>query len=264
MKTPKFIACLVLIALSVAGGTATALATDQDARKILAPTGTIRAGLYPGTPTSILPDGPDGPRGVGYDLGKEFAKRLGVPYEPVIFSKNAEVLAAVRTGRVDVVFINASAARAEGMDFGPPYLEIELGYLVRKASPITTLSEIDLLGRRICVTEGSTSDATLSRELKNAVVVRAPTIRAAIEMLSTGSIDAFATNKATLFEMAKKLPGSKVLDGQWGIERHAVAIPKGRAQGLPFLRKFTEDIKAEGLVTAAIARAGLRGATPVK
>lgn len=260
MKTPKFIACLVLIALSVAGGTATALATDQDARKILAPTGTLRAGLYPGTPTSILSDGPDGPRGVGYDLGKEFAKRLGVPYEPVVFSKNAEVLAAVKTGRVDVVFTNASAARAEGMDFGPPYLEIELGYLVRKASPVTTLSEVDLLGRRIGVTEGSTSDATLSRELKNAVVVRAPTIRAAIEMLSTGSIDAFATNKATLFEMAEKLPGSKVLDGQWGIERHAMAIQKGREQGLPFLRKFTEDIKAEGLVTAAIARARLRGA----
>jgi polar amino acid transport system substrate-binding protein len=43
-----------------------------------------------------------------------------------------------------------------------------------------------------------------------------------------------------------------------------MAIPKGREQGLPFLRNFTEDIKAEGLATAAIARAGLRGATPVK
>jgi len=79
-------------------------------------------------------------------------------------------------------------------------------------------------------------------------------------MLADGRIDAFATNKATLFEMAEKLPGSKVLDGHWGVERHAIAIPKGREAGLPFVRKFTDDVKAEGLVAAAISRAGLRGA----
>jgi polar amino acid transport system substrate-binding protein len=52
-----------------------------------------------------------------------------------------------------------------------------------------------------------------------------------------------------------------VLDGRWGIERHAIAIPKGRDQGRAFVEKFTEDAKAEGLVKAAIERAGLRGAT---
>jgi hypothetical protein len=29
---------------------------------------------------------------------------------------------------------------------------------------------------------------------------------------------------------------------------------------MPFIRKFTEDVKAEGLVKAAMMRAGLRGA----
>ena len=80
-------------------------------------------------------------------------------------------------------------------------------------------------------------------------------------MMAAGKLDAFATNKATLFEMAEKLPGSQVLDGRWGMERHAIAIPKGRDQGRAFVEKFTEDVKAEGLVKAAIARAGLRGAT---
>ena len=72
---------------------------DPEPRLILAPSGVLRAGLYPGTPTSILPDAGSGePRGVGYDLGKELARRLGVPYEPVVFAKNAEVLAAVKSG----------------------------------------------------------------------------------------------------------------------------------------------------------------------
>ena len=79
-------------------------------------------------------------------------------------------------------------------------------------------------------------------------------------MLSAGTLDAYATNKASLFEMAEKLPGSKVLDGRWGIERFALAFPKGRDQGMAFVRQFTHDVKSEGLVDAAIARAGLRGA----
>ena len=253
-------------ALAIAGSifvatTGIAGAADPEAQKILAPTGKLRAGLYPGTPTSILPDAPGGPRGVGYDLGKEIARRLGVPYEPVVFAKNAEVLEAVKTGQVDMAFTNASAARAKDMDFGPPFLEIELGYLVPQGSPVATLADVDKPGIRVGLTKGSSSDAALSRDLKSAQIVRADTVGLAIEMMTKGQLDAFATNKATLFEMAEKLPGSKVLDGKWGVERHAIAIPKGRDQGRPFIEKFTNDAKSEGLVQAAIARAGLRGAT---
>jgi polar amino acid transport system substrate-binding protein len=75
-----------------------------------------------------------------------------------------------------------------------------------------------------------------------------------------GATDPEAQTRATLFEMVEKLPGSKVLDGRWGVERYAIAIPKGRDQGRVFVEKFTADAKSEGLVKAAIARAGLRGA----
>jgi polar amino acid transport system substrate-binding protein len=111
-KISGLVAALAVIgSLVVAGASATG-ATDPETSRILAPTGKLRVGLYPGTPTSILPDAqPDGPRGVGYDLGKEVARQLGVPFEPVVFSKNAEVLEAVKTGAVDMVFTNASAAR---------------------------------------------------------------------------------------------------------------------------------------------------------
>ena len=90
-------------------------------------------------------------------------------------------------------------------------------------------------------------------------MVRTATVKIGIEMLAAGKLDAYATNKATLFEMADALPGSKVLDGQWGIEKHAVAIPKGRDPGMAFVQKFAQDAKTEGLVQAAIERAGLRG-----
>ena len=248
--------------LAVAGlllaGCIGAVQADAEARRILAPTGKLKAGLYPGTPTSIL-SGTE-LRGVGYELGKLLAERLGVPYEPVVFSKNAEVLEAVKTGAVDVVFTNATPARAKDMDFAQPYMDIELGYLVPKDSKLVTVPDVDSRGIRIGVTEKSTSDATLSRDLKAAEVVRAPTVIIAIDYLAAGKIDAFATNKATLFEMSEKLPGSKVLDGRWGAERHAIGIPKGRDAGLAFVRQFTETAKADGIVKSAMSRAGLRGA----
>jgi polar amino acid transport system substrate-binding protein len=261
VRSSRLVAALAVAGLIAVAGTNAAGAADPEVREVLAPSGKLRVGLYPGTPTSILPDPQSGgPRGVGYDLGNEFARRLGVPYEPVVFSKNAEVLEAVKTGQVDMIFTNASAARARDMDFGPPYLEIELGYLVPKGSPVATLADVDKPAVRVGVTKGSSSDGVLSGDLKSAEVVRAVTIGAAIEMMAAGQLDAFATNKATLYEMAEKLPGSTVLDGRWGVERHAIAIPKGRDRGRPLVEKFTEDAKSEGLVKAAIARAGLRGA----
>jgi polar amino acid transport system substrate-binding protein len=196
---------------------------------------------------------------VGYDLGKELATRVGVPFEPVVFAKNAEVLDAVKSGRVDVAFTNASAARAKDMDFTEPLLEIELGYLVPPGSPIAALADVDRTGIRVGVTEKSSSDATLSRELGNAVVVRAPTVKAGVEMLSLGKVDAYGTNKPTLYEMADELPGSRVLEGRWGVERMAIAIPKGRERALVFVRRFAREAISAGLVQTAVLRAGLRG-----
>lgn len=255
----KLVATLAIAGSIVVAGAGAAGAADPAVQKVLAPTGKLRVGLYPGTPTSILPDAAN-PRGVGYDLGKEFARRLGVPYESVVFAKNAEVLEAVNTAQVDMVFTNASAERAKDMDFGPPYLEIELGYIAPQKSPVLTLADIDKPGVRIGVTKGSSSDGVLSRDLKSAEIVRADTVGAAVDMIAAGQLDAFATNKATLFEMQEKLPGSRVLDGHWGIERHAIGIPKGRDQGRAFVEKFTSEAKSEGLVEAAVSRAGLRGA----
>jgi polar amino acid transport system substrate-binding protein len=239
---------------------AAALAADADAQKILAPTGTLRAALYPGTPTSILDPKESEPRGVGYELGKELARRLGVPYEPIVYPKNADVQAAMKAGNADVAFTNATPARQKEMDFGPPFLLIELGYLVPAGSPITSSADIDQKGRRIGVAAGSTSESTLLRDLKNAEVVRAATNLNGAELLAAGEIDAFATNKATLFELADRVPGLKVLPDRWGEERHGIAIPKGREQGLPVIKAFTEDAIAQGLVKAAMDRAGLRGA----
>ena len=180
-------------------------------------------------------------------------------YSPIVYPNNNEVQNAIKSSAADIAFTNSSPARAQIMDFAEPFLEIELGYLVPKDGKIRDIAEIERAGNKIGVTIGSTSEATLGRDLKQAELVKADTNGTALTMLADGRMDAFATNKATLYEMADKLPGSRILDGRWGLERHAMGIPKGRDAALPYLRQFTKDVIAEGLVMAAAKRAGLRG-----
>jgi polar amino acid transport system substrate-binding protein len=56
------------------------------------------------------------------------------------------------------------------------------------------------------------------------------------------------------------MPGSRVLDGRIGVDEVAIALPKGREAGMAYVGKYIDDAKSEGLIKAAVQRAGLRGA----
>jgi len=250
----------LLVITLLAGCAGTAVAPDPDVLQVLAPTGKLRVGVYLGSPTSMLHDPKSGDtRGVTLDLGRELARRLGVPFEPVVHPRLAEVLEALKSGRVDFTVTNATAERAKVVDFTPPLLGLELGYLVLPGSPVSTLADVDRPGIRVGVSQGSSSQGVLTREFKHAQVVPAPTTRDAMEMLSQRKLDAFATNKAILFEMSDSLPQSRVLDGRWGLEHMAIAIPKGRDKAMAYMRAFAKQVIDEGLVARAAERAGLRG-----
>jgi polar amino acid transport system substrate-binding protein len=259
---------IVVVAAAVAMLSSTPVATQEtptpDARQA-APTGRLRVGVYPGSPTSMVRDRASGEtKGLAFDLGREFARRLNVPFEPVEFPQIANVLEALKLGQVDFTVTNASPARAQLVDFTPPILGVELGYLVPAGSPIATPADVDRPGVRVGVTAGGSSHTTLSREFKFAAVVPAQTLAIAMEMFSGGKVDAYATNKAVLFEMSSQSPGSRVLEGRWGIEHFAMAIPKGRDQAMAAASRFADDAKSTGLVKRAADRAGLRGTVDAK
>jgi polar amino acid transport system substrate-binding protein len=229
----------------------------------LAPSGKLRVGVYLGSPTSMVRDAATGElKGVSYDLGKELAARLGVPFEAVEYPRVAEVVNALKAGQVDFTVTNATPARAKDVDFTSPVLALELGYLVPPGSKIANAAEVDRPGMRVGVTQGSSSQGKLSTEFKNAVLVTAPTVKDAIDALAKGGTDAYATNKAILSEMSDALPRSRILDGNWGLEHMAIGIPKGRERGMAYLQSFAANAKSEGLVRRAAQRAGLRGLAP--
>lgn len=245
----------------LAGCAAVAPPVDATVRQTLAPTGTLRVGVYLGSPTSMVRNPLTGEKaGVAWSLGLSLGQRLGVPVQVVEFERVAQVVEAVKSGAVDFTFTNASESRIRDLDFTPPLLTLELGYLLPVNSPITEVDAMDRPGRRVGVSQGSSSQAALPRLYKNPVVlVPAGSLKQAQDMLRRGEIEAFATNKAILFQLQDDLPGFKVLPGHWGLEHVAIAIPKGREAVMPFLLQFAQDVQTSGLLASFAAHAGLRG-----
>ena len=238
----------------------TAALTTAEVRQALAPSGILRVGVYLGSPTSWVKDPKSGESvGIALDLGKELAKRLNVPVQIVEFDRVAQVLDSLKDGKVDFTFTNATAARAKDMDFTVPLVRLELGYLVLGDSKLPSVTEIDKLGVRVGVSQGSSSQGVLTQLYKNAKVVPADSLAKAKNMLETKQIDAFATNKGILFEMSDTLPGSQVMQGRWGLENLAIAIPKGRDVGREFVQNFANNVGQSGLLNKVIVRSGLRG-----
>jgi polar amino acid transport system substrate-binding protein len=230
-------------------------------KELLAPTGHLRVGVYAGSPTSMVTD-PNTKQihGVTYDLGKEFAARLNVSVEYVQFPRIADVIDAIKDGKVDFTVTNATPVRAKDVGFSQVLLAVELGYLVPANSSITGTDQIDGPGIRIGVTKGGTSERVLSAKFKNAKFLSAESVPAAINALRNGELDVYATNKAILFQMLESLPGARILDGNWGQEHMAIAVPKGREAAQEALDGFVRDVQSSGLLQQVEETAGLKGA----
>jgi polar amino acid transport system substrate-binding protein len=168
-------------------------------------------------------------------------------------------LEAVRSGNVDVMIVNATPKRAALVDLSPDLLRTEQGFLVVPGSRVATIEDIDQSQIRVGVSEGSTSEGTLAAQLKNAIVVPVATIKLAVAMLAQHEIDAFATNKAVLFAWSDHLPGSRILDGRYGVERIALAIPKGRPRAMGYLTTFVKEVRDDGFLERAAAKVRFRG-----
>src|SRR5262249_16120189 len=129
-----------------------------------------------------------------------------------------------------------------------------------QASSIRSNAEVDRRGVRVGVGAGSAYDLFLTRELKQAEIVRAQTSQAVIDLLSSGRIHVIAGVKQQLEADAKRVPGLRMLGGRFMVMEQAMATPKGGPAGAKYLAAFVEEMKASGFVASALQRHGIEGA----
>jgi polar amino acid transport system substrate-binding protein len=249
-----------VVGLIIGGCAGMQTGASSETKAAVAPTGKLRVAFLL-VPIYATKDSATGElNGVAIDLGKEVARRVGVPFEPVIYPNPPALIGGAKSGDWDIALMGINAERAAVMDFSAPYMETEQGYLVRAGVPIATASDVDKAGIRIVVLEKGGMDLHLSITLKNAELVRAKSGAEIYALLDTGKADVIAGAKAALFAGAASRPNSRVLEGRIFAEPLGIGVPKGRnAAAAVYVGKFVEEAKAEGLVKSAIERAGLRG-----
>jgi polar amino acid transport system substrate-binding protein len=223
-------------------------------------TGRLRAAINFGNPI-LATRGADGaPRGVSVDLANEAARRLGVPIDLVPFNSAGSVVEAMKAKQVDLAFVAIDPVRAADMDYTAPYVIIEGAYLVRQSSALQRNEEVDRPGTRVAVGRGSAYDLFLSRELKAASLVRAPTSPAVTDLFLAQNLEVAAGVKQQLEADAQRVGGVRLLPGRFMVIEQSMGVPKGRVAAQAWLSRFIEEMKSTGFVAAALARHGIQGA----
>src|SRR5262245_384008 len=216
-------------------------------------TGVLRAAINMGNFLLVTGRSPSGdPEGVAPAIAREIASRLGVPVRYVPYARPGELADAAGTGAWDIGLIGAEPQRAEKIVFTPAYVEIEATYLVPAGSPLTTIAEVDRAGVRIAVTARSAYDLWLGRDHKNAKQVRSEGGDCTFNQFVEDKLDALAGLRPRLLEDVTKLPGSRILDGQFTAVQQAVGTARRNTAGAEFLRNFVEEAKQSGLVARLI------------
>jgi polar amino acid transport system substrate-binding protein len=226
-------------------------------------TGCLRASINLGNPILANTDPATGaPCGVSVDLARALAQRLGVGIELVVFDAAGKSVQAVTDDQADIGFFAVDPLRGAGIAFTAPYVLIEGCYLVRNESPIRANEEVDQTGRVVVVGHGSAYDLYLTRELRNATIVRAPTSPTVVETFIEQNADVAAGVKQQLEADAKRRGGLRLLGGRFMVIQQAMGAPKGRGPAAAaFLAAFVEEMKASGFVASALARHGIEGAS---
>lgn len=239
------------------------MTATPDLIRAFAPTGTLRASINLGNPILANKNpNTNEPFGVSIDLAREFAKRLGVGIELVVFDAAGKSVEAVRGEQADIGFFAIDPLRGEGISFTAPYVLIEGSYMVPTDSALQSNDEVDHADIRVTVGKGSAYDLFLTRELKHADIVRAPTSPTVVDVFVEQKLEVAAGVKQQLEADLVRFPNHRLLPGRFMVIQQAMGTPKSRgAEAAAYLAKFVEDMKSSGFVAEALARHHIQGAS---
>ena len=231
----------------------------------LAPTGKLRAAINFGNPVLAGRDGAThAPRGISVDLAHELARRLDVAIEIVPYDSAGKVISGIASQAWDICFLAIDPLRAADISFTEAYAVIEGVYLVAEKSTVRSIAEVDRPGTRIGVIVGSAYDLFLTREIKQATLVRAESAEGVMKLWVDGKLDSVAGVKQQLEADAARIPGLRMLAGRFMSINQAMGTPRGREAGAAYLRAYIDEMKSSGFVAQAFARNNITGAVIAK
>jgi polar amino acid transport system substrate-binding protein len=258
-QLPLITALVFAVVMMAAPASADALKDE------IAPTGKLRVAI------AISPAGgafwstrtETGYAGVPVDLGKAMAAQLGVPVEYVVHQNSGQITDAASNGSWDVTFLPKDPERETKMTFGPIYEVADATYILKPGSTVTNFAGLDQAGVKVAAVNNTTTMRGAIAHLKHAQVTGYQTYDEIFNLLKNGEVDAFALSRDQLNAMAKKIPGTRVLEETFKQTVTAIAVPLNHPLSAAFAAKFMTEATADGTLRKAYDNNGLKD-TPIR
>jgi polar amino acid transport system substrate-binding protein len=232
-----------------------------------APTGTLRVTYLGTNPVHARTDAATGAvTGPVVDLVEELSRRIGVPYTLHPCTSARCVIDALNAQMADIGFLAYEAARAAEADYAGAYALMHSSYLLPASSPLRTSAEADSEGVTIGAVATRSQQIYLSGNLTKAEIVVYDTIPPNEELerlLVSGEVDAFGFNRQASLDIAQAYPSLKVMEDSFFSVPQEFVVPKGQAEKVAALVRFTDELRENGFLEASLEKAGLLVSTSV-
>lgn len=226
----------------------------------LAPNGTLRAGINLSNFLLVTGKAANGdPIGVSPDMAAEIARRLAVRVAYLCYPDPGTLADGAELDAWDIGNIGAEPQRAETIAFSAAYCEIACTYLVPAGSKIRSVEDIDQPGIRIAATGRTAYGLWLENNIRHAEIVQTDTIDSAFDVFVEQGLDALAGLHPRLIQDVGRLPGARILDGQFSAVQQAIGTPRRNTAAAAWLFDVVEELKASGFVAELIVKHGVVG-----
>ena len=232
--------------------------------KSFAPSGTLRVGINLGNPVLASEDAATKQlSGISVDIATEIGKRINLPLQLIPFKSAGATVDGIKNGELDMVFVAIDPVRGADISYTPAYIQIEGAYMVKASSPLKNNVEVDVAGTEIVVGKGSAYDLYLTREIKNATLLRAASSQAVIDDFMSGKGNVAAGVKQQLESDAKRYEGLRMLPGRFMVINQSIGISKARPdfeKTTAYLSEVIAQLKQSGFVANSMQRHHIQGA----
>ena len=237
---------------------------DPTTLKSFAPSGTLRVGINLGNPVLASEDAATKKlSGISVDIADEIGKRINLPIQLIPFKSASATVDGIKNGELDMVFVAIDPVRGADISYTPAYIQIEGAYMVKASSPLKSNVEVDVAGTEIVVGKGSAYDLYLTREIKNATLLRAASSQAVIDDFMSGKGNVAAGVKQQLESDAKRYEGLRMLPGRFMVINQSIGIPKARPdfeKTTAYLSEVIAELKQSGFIVNSMQRHHIQGA----
>ena len=183
--------------------------------------------------------------GVDVDIAKEIAKYLGkeLVIKDVSFDS---IINEVKSGKSDfgAAGISYTEERAKEVDFTIDYSISKQVIIVKEE--INKVDNLD--NKRIALQLGSVADSYVTKNYKNAKVIRQKKYLAAIEDLKNDKVDLVIMDELPAKEILKNNPGLVILDQELFTDKYGMVVRKGNDELLKAINKVLSDLITDGKI----------------